>query len=166
MDFISSDYLLNFLSYILPWLENFLKFMLFRLLENVFTCQKDESRCFYSCPQEKLSPRFLSGRWKFFIPPMQNFLKNLFPPAEKGRSISCIQTTAEATHWWKPQLLVCITFMFYCIWISHFPKSKQVKGRPQRSYFDFFQDKNRIMLAFQSNQFFCFLLIVYAQICE
>ena len=60
--FISPESFLNFFLnlYIPPWLQKSFKFMVLRLLANIFVSQKIESVHFYSCPQEKLSLRFLS----------------------------------------------------------------------------------------------------------
>ena len=60
--FISPEsFLIFFLNlYIPPWLRKSFKFIMLRLLVNTFVTQKIESVHFYSCPQAKLSPRFLS----------------------------------------------------------------------------------------------------------
>ena len=58
--FFSPKCLSKFLSnlYILPWLGKISKFMMLRLLKNVFASQNFESRHLYSClPQAKLSLR-------------------------------------------------------------------------------------------------------------
>ena len=58
-----------------PMAEENLKFMVFRLSENVFATQKIQNRNFYSCPLAQLSPRFISSF------PTQIY----FPlPAERG----------------------------------------------------------------------------------
>ena len=57
---------------------------------NTFVSQKIESVQFYSCPQAKLSPRFLSlfpGRRELPIPPKQHFLKMYFPEQSEGDRI-------------------------------------------------------------------------------
>ena len=61
--FISPEYFLNFFSnlYNPPWLRKSFKFIVLSLLENTFASQKIESLHFCSCPQENLSPRFLSS---------------------------------------------------------------------------------------------------------
>ena len=78
------DFFLNL--YIPPWLQKSFKFMMLRLLANIFMSQKIESVHFYSCPQAKLSPRFLS------LPLKQNeithsswtvFSEDLFFPQQK-----------------------------------------------------------------------------------
>ena len=56
------------------------KFMVFKLLENVFTCQRDESRHFQLSPNSYHHP---SGREEFLIHPRQQFLENLILPAER-----------------------------------------------------------------------------------
>ena len=60
--FIFPESFLNFFLdlFIPPWLRKSFKFMVLRLLANTFVSQKIESVQFYSCPQAKLSPRFLS----------------------------------------------------------------------------------------------------------
>ena len=78
--FTSPEYLLNFFSnmYIPRWFQELFKSMVLKLLENTFVRQKIESVHFYSCPQTKLLPRFLSsppGRRKLPISPEQHFLK-------------------------------------------------------------------------------------------
>ena len=91
--FISAEYFLNFFSimYILSWLRKSFKcfksfskvsLMMLRLLENTIVRQKIKTNHFYSCPQAKLSPRFLSslpqaeGNYPmFFIQTKHRFLK-------------------------------------------------------------------------------------------
>ena len=60
--FISLEFFLNFFPnlYTPPWLWRSFKFIVFRLLANIFVSQKIKSLHFYSCPRAKLSPRFLS----------------------------------------------------------------------------------------------------------
>ena len=88
-----------------PWLLKSFKFMVLRLLANIFVSQKIESAHFYSCPQAKLSPSFL------LLPPRQKeithssqiaFSEDLFLPSRKGRGedygvkkITKIQPTRE-----------------------------------------------------------------------
>ena len=58
-----------------------------RITANTFMSQKIESVHFYSCPQAKLSPRFLSlspGRKELRILPGQHFLKIFFPDQKEG----------------------------------------------------------------------------------
>ena len=81
--FVSPESFLNFFLnlYIPALLRKSFKFMLLRLLANIFVSQKIESVHFYSSPQAKLSPRFFSlprGRRKLPIPPEQRFLKIYF----------------------------------------------------------------------------------------
>ena len=68
------------------------KFMVLRLLDNVFVSEKIKSINFYSCPQAKLSARFSSS------PPRQKeithfpkaaFCENLFSRSRKGRGGHC-----------------------------------------------------------------------------
>ena len=86
--YISAEYVLIFFPnlYIPWWLWKSFKFMVLKLLENTFASQKNGSVHFYSCPQAKLSPRFLSspGRWKLSISPKKRFLKIYFFPSRKG----------------------------------------------------------------------------------
>ena len=60
--FITPESFLNFFLnlYIPQWLRKSFKVMVLRLLANTFVIQKIESDHFYSCPQTKLSRRFLS----------------------------------------------------------------------------------------------------------
>ena len=60
--FISPEYFFNFFLnlYIPPWLRKSFKLILLRLPENTFKGQKIKLILFYSSPQVKLSPRFLS----------------------------------------------------------------------------------------------------------
>ena len=87
----SPEYLLDFLSNLyLARLKKISKFVMFRLLENTFACQKIESNHFYSCPepQAKLSPRFLSSRPRqreTTHSPQEKFSRKSIPPAERGR---------------------------------------------------------------------------------
>ena len=85
--FISPEYFFNFFLnlYIPPWLRKSFKFIVLRLPENTFKGQKIKLILFYSSPQVKLSPRFLSlptDRRKLPIPTEQRFLKICFSPAE------------------------------------------------------------------------------------
>ena len=59
--FIISEHFLNFFSnlYIPPWFQKSFKFMVLRLLANIFVSQKIESIDFYSCSQARLSPQVL-----------------------------------------------------------------------------------------------------------
>ena len=75
------EYLLNFLKIRISqhgW-EKF-SFKIFKLLENAFGTQKNESRHFYSCPPSgKIFPMFLyhpSVRGKSLIPPGSIFCKS------------------------------------------------------------------------------------------
>ena len=83
--FISPECFLNFFSnlFIPPWLQKNFKFMGLRLLENTFVSQKIESVRFYSCPQAKLYPRFLSsplqGEGNYPFSPNDVFWKCIFP---------------------------------------------------------------------------------------
>ena len=87
--YLSLEYFPNFLSklYIPLWLGKICKSMLFRLLENRFASLKVDSMHFYSYPQEKFSPRFLSsppGEEKLFTSPhRQHFFENMFPLGRK-----------------------------------------------------------------------------------
>ena len=74
-EFISPEYFLNFFLslYISPWLRESFKFMVLKLLSNTFVSQKIHAVHFYSCPQAKLSPRFLS------FPPQTEGNNPLFP---------------------------------------------------------------------------------------
>ena len=58
--FVSAESFFNFLLnlYIPPCLRESFKFMVLRLLANIFVSQKIEFPYFYSCPQAKLSPMF------------------------------------------------------------------------------------------------------------
>ena len=58
--FISAESFFNFFLnlYVPPCLRESFKFMVLRLLANIFVSQTIESLHFYSCPQAKLSPRF------------------------------------------------------------------------------------------------------------
>lgn len=64
------------------------KFLMFRLLKNAPASQKIDSR-FYTCPQVKLSPRFLSspplggGGGELLMPQAAVF--EYLSPAERGR---------------------------------------------------------------------------------
>ena len=60
--FISPEYFLKFFSNvnIAQWLQKSFICMVLRSLKNTLTSQKIESVHFCSCPQPKLSPRFLS----------------------------------------------------------------------------------------------------------
>ena len=60
--FITPESFLNFFLnlYIPQWLRKSFKVMVLRLPANTFVSQKIESDNFYSCPQTKLSRRFLS----------------------------------------------------------------------------------------------------------
>ena len=55
---------------------------------NTFVRQKNESAQFYSCPQAKLSPRFLyhypPSRQELCITPEQHFLKIFFPEQKES----------------------------------------------------------------------------------
>ena len=54
---------------------------------NILVSQKIESVQFSSCPQTKLSPRFLSlslGRRELPVPPEQHLLKIFFPKQKEG----------------------------------------------------------------------------------
>ena len=77
--YLFPEYFLNFFSNsISHYSLGSFKFIVLRLLENSFASQKTESVHFYSCPQAKLSPRFLSSppsRRKLLISPRQYFLK-------------------------------------------------------------------------------------------
>ena len=86
--FISPESYLNFFLnlHISPWLRKSFKFLILRLLANTSVSQKIEVIYFYSCPQVKLSHRFLSsppGRRNLRIPPKQRFLKIYFFPADR-----------------------------------------------------------------------------------
>ena len=87
--FISPESFLNFLLnlYIPPWLPRSFKFILLRLLQIHLLFKKLKSVQFYSCPQAKLSPRFLS------LSPRQTgiahssrtaFSEDIFSWAERG----------------------------------------------------------------------------------
>ena len=86
----SPEYLLSFFSnlYIAPWLRESSKFMVLKLLENVFVTKKIKSVHFSLCPQAKMYPRFLSlpiqegGNYPF--PPHNSFC--IFSQ-QKGRRI-------------------------------------------------------------------------------
>ena len=61
-----------------------------KITANTFVSQKIESVQFYSYPQAKLPPMFLSlslGRRELPIPPEQHFLKIFFPEQKEGGSI-------------------------------------------------------------------------------
>ena len=88
--FISPESFLNFFLnlYIPPWLWKSFKFIMLRLLENTFVSQKIESVHFYSCPQAKISPRFLplSPRQKEIAHSSQTaFSEDIFFLSRKGR---------------------------------------------------------------------------------
>ena len=58
-----------------------------KITANTFVSQKIESVQFYSYPQAKLPPMFLSlslGRRELPIPPEQHFLKIFFPEQKEG----------------------------------------------------------------------------------
>ena len=84
--FMSPEYFLNFFSdlYTPLLLQKRFKLTVLRLLENTFVSQKIES--VYSCPQIKLSSRFLSsplqaeGNYPLF--PSKVFWKSIFPKRE------------------------------------------------------------------------------------
>ena len=62
------------------------KFMVFRLLENEFACQKIESRHFYLCPPGRTHSKFLSSsprQMEITHRPMQHSFGNLFLPNRK-----------------------------------------------------------------------------------
>ena len=91
---ISPESFLTFFSnlYIPPWLRKIFKFIVLRLLENEFVCQKTKSITFYSCPQAKTLPRFLSSPTRqkeiiFQISSKKRFFEHLFFPKQKGRRI-------------------------------------------------------------------------------
>ena len=62
------------------------KFIGFRSLENAFVSQKIESRHFYSCPHDKILPRFLilpPSQENYSSTSRQDFFENIFlPPVE------------------------------------------------------------------------------------
>ena len=92
---ISPEYFLIFFSNLRippifqPWKRCF-KLMVLRLLENTFVSQRLESVHFYSYPQAKLSPKFLSlllqaeGNYPFL--PSKVFWKSIFSQ-QRGRGI-------------------------------------------------------------------------------
>ena len=65
MDFISPEYFLNFFSnlYIAPWLRKSFKFIVLRLLEDTFVCQKLNLYIFAYVPK-KNSPQ-AEGNYRF-----------------------------------------------------------------------------------------------------
>ena len=88
-EFISPEYFLNFFLnlYIRPWLRKSFKYMVLRLLASTFVSEKIEFVHFYSCPEAKLSPRFLSllRRQKEITHSSQTvFSEDLFFPQQKG----------------------------------------------------------------------------------
>ena len=87
--FISSESFFNFFMdlYIPLYLRKSFKFIVLRLLENIFVSQKIESVHFYSCPEAKFSPSFYhypSGKRKLPLPPEKPFLKITFPEKKGG----------------------------------------------------------------------------------
>ena len=89
--YLCSEFFLNVVVklYIQLWLGKIFQFMMLRLLENAFTCQKNWKKALlFMPPQTKLSRRSLSsppGRWKLVIPPDRIFQKIYFHPSRKGR---------------------------------------------------------------------------------
>ena len=70
----------------------------FKTTANTFVSQKIESVQFYSCPQAKLSPRFLSlspGRRELRITPEQHFLKIFFPEQKEGGEDYVVEKNAK-----------------------------------------------------------------------
>ena len=112
--FVSPKSFLNFFLnlHIPPWLRKSFKFMVLRLLAN--TCvKKIESVHFYSCPQEKLSPRSLS------LPPRQKenthssrtlFSEDLcFPSRKEGEIMELKQLPKLNLHGYWSQVLINFT---------------------------------------------------------
>ena len=69
-----------------------------RTTANRFLSQKIESVQFYSCPQAKLSRRFLSlspGRRELRITPEQHFLKIFFPEQKEGGEDHVVEKFAK-----------------------------------------------------------------------
>ena len=89
--YISPEYLLNFFSNLFtpPWFRKSFKFMVLRLLENIFVSQKLNLFIFFSCPQAKFFPKFLSSplqtEWNYSFFPNSVFWKSIFPQ-QKGEA--------------------------------------------------------------------------------
>ena len=96
------------------------KFMVLRLLENTFVSQRIESVHFYSCPQARPFPRFLSsllqaeGNYPF--PQKKMFWKSIFPQ-QRGRGLwnwkyGQNQTYKDIGHkFWYIPLFATFTFL-------------------------------------------------------
>ena len=79
-----------------------------KITANTFANQKIESVHFYSCPQAKLSPRFLSlspGRGELRILPGQRFLKIFFPD-QKERGKDYGWKNYQNQQWYWSQVLI------------------------------------------------------------